>query len=120
MQRGYQFIAVCFYIAVLSACQSENFNISTQNLPLATNDQIDTWTVTQRSLLGIRGNDPVHAELLVHEQEAFTTVKNTKQNFAGVLNRYGTEEEDHGHDWNFLMKTLTDFLFLYGIAAEKG
>ena len=105
---------------MLTSCESENFNVLTQNLPAATNDQIGTLEITERSLLGIRGNDPVGATLTVHEQEAFTIVKDTKQNLAGVFNRYGVEEEDHGHDWNFLLKVLPDFNDLYNIVAGHG
>src|SRR5258706_1007795 len=114
MKKLYFLIIQALILSVNIHAQT-NYAVSSANLPHAVFKAIDKWNITQRSLLGMRANDPVNAIPHSVSHEAFRLLSSRKQNCAGVFNRYGPEDEDHGNDWNFMMKIIDDFQFLYDV-----
>ncbi len=116
--RHIPFILIC---CILYSCQQTDVKISSQNISSATDAEINKWNTTNNVMLGIRGNDPKNANLTVTQQDGKYDVQvRTKENLAGTLNRYGTEDEDNGSsDLNFLMMLSQPFNAFYNNADKS-
>lgn len=103
--------------------------MSLANIPLATATQIDDIKTTNELLLGIKANDPVAATPAENVKDKWKMLTRDKRNFAGVFNRYGTEEEGNwvtdnygepnAYDWNLMIRPFDKFKYIWEKAFEN-
>ncbi|HEV7782905.1 MAG TPA: hypothetical protein VGO58_16630 [Chitinophagaceae bacterium] len=113
----------CTVITLLVFLYSPNNDVvmSSADIPSASQAQIDDFKLTNDFLLGVKANDPVAATPGHSEQDGTWKLLTTdKRNFAGIFNRYGTEEEVHNsYDWNLLIDPFDPFDYIYNKALEN-
>lgn len=113
----------CTGLSLLLLLRSPDNDVimSSANIPAATQAQIDDFKTTNELLMGVKANDPVGATPRHTEQNGTWKLLTTeKKNFAGIFNRYGTEEEVHNsYDWNLLIDPFDKFDYIYNKALEN-
>jgi hypothetical protein len=110
-------IALCCIVFI--GCQPTDVTLSSENIATASREEIAKWDLTSGAMLGIRGNDPEKGNLTVTEQsDIYNVLVRQKENIAGTLNRYGTEEENNNSsDFNFLMMLTPPFDEFFALAS---
>ncbi len=94
--------------------------MSSASISLATSTQMEEWETTNDQLLGIRANDPLKSIPSGNQQAGtFKMLTSNKRNFAGVFNRFGTEKESEGYDWNFMIQPFDQYKYIYDKAFEN-
>ena len=124
-------------IAIASTClfvRCDNYDVilTSENIPLASANEIKTWELTSETLLGIRAFDPTKGELSTMEQHTalttdvfggvpfykpiFNALSKEKQNIGGTLNRYHSHGEDNNsNDINLWMILFEEYQQFYDI-----
>lgn len=108
-------------------CDNDDVTLSSENIPLASAEEITTWELTSETLLGIRAFDPTKGHLTVTGQpsgifrdETFASIVSDKQNVGGTLNRFHTYGEDNNSsDINFWMLIFDEYHEFYEMAEPN-
>ncbi|MFN0274340.1 MAG: hypothetical protein ACKVPJ_01225 [Chitinophagales bacterium] len=125
---NYYFLFLISPLLVVGCDSPTDVTRDSENIELASPAQIQKWELTNKTLLGIRANDPVDGELSTMSQnwgwywngfqsfyqEIFNALSDEKQNVGGTLNRYGSHGEDNNsNDINLWMIIFNEYQSFY-------
>jgi len=112
--------ALLFSIFFFVNAKAQDFTQSLKDIPPTSQRGLFSFDETTNQLLGINAYDPEKNILPSKTQSGtFGLLNPTKVNFAGIFNRYGTEGEDHGDDWNFMIEPFPDYKYIYILATKS-
>lgn len=115
-------ILLCTAIAVFSSsCEETNYVVNSENIPDATQGQIDELNKTKNLLLGIQAFDPEeHTPAIRSQHNTWGLLTPDKRNLGGIFNRYGTEKEiNDAYDWNILIHPFDEYRYIYDLALQS-